>query len=59
MEYLIALWPIVGIFCAFASTPRWLFRGDPFAVFLAVFCGAIAGPIGIFWFFLNRDLDRF
>lgn len=51
MEVLWILWPITGWICAFASTPKWMFRDDPFGIFLALFCGGVAGPIGVFWFF--------
>lgn len=62
MEIIVILWPIIGIFCAFASTPSWMFKSDPFGIFLAIFCGAFAGPIGIVWFFtsdgIRGDRDR-
>lgn len=54
MENLILLWPIIGIVCAFASTPKWMFEHSPSGVFLAIFCGAVVGPFGLLWF-LTRD----
>ena len=51
MEWLILLWPIFGIFCACASAPDTAFSNV--GNFLtALFCGAIAGPFGLIWFFM-------
>jgi hypothetical protein len=51
MQALILLWPIIGIFCGFASTPKWMLDTDPFGYVLIFVCGAVAGPFGIIWFF--------
>lgn len=47
------LWPISGWLCAYHSTPKWMLEKDVFGWVLLIVCGAIVGPVGIFWFFTN------
>lgn len=58
-NWLLWLWPISGWFFAFASLPKWVWTDqrwgmDAFGFFVCIVCGAVVGPIGVFWFWLLR-----
>lgn len=54
MAWLIWLWPISGWYCAYASTPKWMFERDPFGYAVLAFCGAVVGPFGILWLIFDN-----
>ena len=47
---LILLWMASGIYCAFASTPKWMLDEHPEGYILGFVCGAVVGPFGVLWF---------
>ena len=53
MEMFVILWPIIGWLCVFLSTPRWMFLEEPLGILFAIICGAIVGPFGVVWFFMD------
>ncbi len=50
---ILALWPVCGWVCAFASTPRWMFRDDIMIWVALILAGAIVGPFGVVWFWMD------
>lgn len=59
MEWLVVIWVLVGWFCASVSTPRWMLENDPvWYFFMGLFCGAVVGPFGVFWFFDRNSAWR-
>lgn len=52
---LLWLWPITGWVCGLIAAPRAWWRTELIFGFILIFiCGAIAGPIGLFWVWLDR-----
>ncbi len=58
---LILLWPLAGWLSAFffmwwpAVKDQDALTGfDYFGLLLVIFCGAVVGPFGVLWYFLNK-----
>ncbi len=48
---------MTGWACGYFSTPQWMLKR--FDVWLVLmFCGAIVGPLGLFWFAMNKGLEK-
>lgn len=59
MELVLLLWSLSGILMAWYTTPQWMFEDDWFGFFIMTGCGAIAGPIGgLFWYINSPRWDE-
>ena len=57
MEWLL-LWPISGWFLGYITTPKWMFKDDPFGYVILFVCGAAAGPFSVISFIIERLWGR-